>query len=231
MNAVQWTRRVDERVAYLANFEPGGQQLPSGGTRLRIGYFSGSGFHNSTTTARSMRSQYAMHNRMYVEVYCYAGQPDDGSEVACTSPFSPLRRDFLWALEPTHMYTHVYTHPNLHTHTPVSGHKPVCLLTVMTLTPHISLNLSLVFGEPPCQKHHPQPSANKETHSTTHGGCAGTRRNQARLRQVCRHAWDELPGDGRADQARPDQCVDRFDRIYHEHADGGHGHRALAGTG
>jgi predicted O-linked N-acetylglucosamine transferase (SPINDLY family) len=85
MNAVQWTRRVEERVAYLANFEPGGQKLPSGGTRLRIGYFSGSGFHNSTTTARSMRSQYSMHNSMYVEVYCYAGQPDDGSEVACTS--------------------------------------------------------------------------------------------------------------------------------------------------
>jgi tetratricopeptide (TPR) repeat protein len=81
MNAVQWTRRVDERVAYLSNFEAGGHKLPSGGTRLRIGYFSGSGFHNSTTTARSMRSQYGMHNRMYVEVYCYAGQPDDGSEV------------------------------------------------------------------------------------------------------------------------------------------------------
>jgi len=48
---------------------------------LRVGYLSGSGFHNSTTTARSMRSQYSMHDRMTTEVYCYAGQPSDGSEV------------------------------------------------------------------------------------------------------------------------------------------------------
>mmetsp|Transcript_31372 Transcript_31372/g.76881 ORF Transcript_31372/g.76881 Transcript_31372/m.76881 type:complete len:384 (+) Transcript_31372:203-1354(+) len=79
LNSVQWTKRVDECVSYLAGYEPGGQKLA--GSRLRIGYFSGSGFHNSTTTARSMRSQYGMHTRMYVEVYCYAGQPDDGSEV------------------------------------------------------------------------------------------------------------------------------------------------------
>lgn len=81
MNAVAWSGRVDERVSYLSGFEPGGQSLSPGSTRLRIGYFSGSGFHNSTTTARSMQSQYSMHDRMKVEVYCYAGQPNDGSDV------------------------------------------------------------------------------------------------------------------------------------------------------
>ena len=42
------------------------------------------GFHNSTTTARSMRSQYAMHNRMFVHVSCYAAVGDDGSEPRAT---------------------------------------------------------------------------------------------------------------------------------------------------
>jgi protein O-GlcNAc transferase len=84
MNAAAWSARVEERVSYLEGFKPGGKSLQKGSTRLKIGYFSGSGFQNSTTTARSMRSQYASHNRMNVEVFCYAGQPDDGSEVRRT---------------------------------------------------------------------------------------------------------------------------------------------------
>jgi len=80
-NAEMWSRNVEEKVAYLNHFEPGGLNLAGKGSRLRIGYFSGSGFHNSTTTARSMRSQFSMHNRMSVDVYCYAAQRDDGSPV------------------------------------------------------------------------------------------------------------------------------------------------------
>jgi protein O-GlcNAc transferase len=78
-----WAARVDQGVAYVQDFEAGGAELAPG-RRLRIGYLSGSGFHNSTTTARSMRSQYGLHDRARVEVWCYACQGDDGSEPRAT---------------------------------------------------------------------------------------------------------------------------------------------------
>jgi hypothetical protein len=40
-NAEMWSAKVDAKVAYLVGFEKGGMALQ--GTRLRIGYVSGSG--------------------------------------------------------------------------------------------------------------------------------------------------------------------------------------------
>ena len=39
LNAEMWSRKVDQKVAYLVNYEKGGMDLQ--GTRLRIGYLSG----------------------------------------------------------------------------------------------------------------------------------------------------------------------------------------------
>jgi tetratricopeptide (TPR) repeat protein len=50
------------------------------GFRLNVGYTNGAGFHNGTTTARSLRSMFSFHDPTRINVMCYALSGDDKSE-------------------------------------------------------------------------------------------------------------------------------------------------------